>query len=527
MTKFPVGTIHIRTWMLAGALVLTLYLIYAPSFTTDYLMADEVAHIGMKRDVSTASRFSFISLGRGLFGVYSSLVYRFVGFDPMRVQLVRFLNFASLATIAVVLFYFFLRQVHDAWLAFWIVLFLYSQPAVLVLMGYSVQIVSNSQPAMWLSLTAFYVYFYAFGEKKKWKWVKYGITLTLFLAAMQSTQTYAFFAMVPLTVLVLTEWEVRKSEIGVFFLIALFSFVISAVLYRATLTYVGHTGYKMAEQGFGALVTAPGSVAVKAVNPLGYWSAFTMWSYPFPFHYTQPLGKLKEYLALGFLFTWVVIIVSAVITEVRADPSVNKIQVTQKWLGMLVCLGFGALWMVADSPLVIIEHRPHMTLTFVGVVIFAAAYALRVLASRYSVLRGLVFRSGAVLFVIFVAVGAQSGFLRGVVDNYADQLDFIRTELADMPKSGSGRIVVVLPDEEIRLREPCGKHMGNGTMGRWHETRKGRYRYALATMGVEPDSKEIVFVTERPIDVQEDEVVVDWMKYVAARRHRASYLRER
>ena len=40
----------------------------------------------------------------------------------------------------------------------------------------------------------------------------------------------------------------------------------------------------------------------------------------------------------------------------------------------------------------------------------------------------------------------------------------------------------------------------------------------LAAIGVEPESKKITFVTDRPQEIPQDSVLIDWQKYIAARQ---------
>jgi hypothetical protein len=135
-----------------------------------------------------------------------------------------------------------------------------------------------------------------------------------------------------------------------------------------------------------------------------------------------------------------------------------------------------------------------------------------------------------VLIVLFMAAGAQAGFLRGVVDIRADHLDFIRTELSTKPFSEYSKIVVVLPDhyyDYICVTEPCGQWVGNQSEAGFHATLAGKYRYALATMGANPDAKNILFKAEPHAPLSANEVVVDWRKYIAAKDNHFQYLVQR
>src|SRR5215475_8263339 len=160
--KVPVGArLSKSPWTHGVALLVALYLIYSPVFLTDYLMNDEWYAVGIRFGLRTSAKNAFFAYGRALFGVYSTLVYRFAGYDPFRIQFVRFVNFASLAAMALVLFFFLYRLSNSSRLSGLAILFLFSQPPFQGAMAYSFHLISNSQPAMWLSLLAFYVYFYA------------------------------------------------------------------------------------------------------------------------------------------------------------------------------------------------------------------------------------------------------------------------------------------------------------------------------------------------------------------------------
>jgi len=125
-----------------------------------------------------------------------------------------------------------------------------------------------------------------------------------------------------------------------------------------------------------------------------------------------------------------------------------------------VCLGFGALIIIADDPLKVIDHRPHITMTFVGVCIFMGAYALQVLSSSYRIFRTAFLKGLGILLVVLTAFGAQSGLQRGIVDLRQDELDFIRTELSAKSPKEYKKIVVVLPSSNLCITEPCNKWFG-------------------------------------------------------------------
>ena len=191
-------------------------------------------------------------------------------------------------------------------------------------MGYSLQLISNSQPSMWLSLLAFYLHFYFFPKRKIRPWLAYGTTFFIFMAAMQSTQTYAYFCMVPLSFLVLTEANRSKGQIHIFFAIALTSFILSILLFKISSEISQREVYGLGARGMEALTISPLKILYKALNPKAYWSAFKLWTYPFPFHYTLPMGSLKKYIAAGAMVVWLGLAVSAFVKELSTCHKEEK-----------------------------------------------------------------------------------------------------------------------------------------------------------------------------------------------------------
>ena len=242
---------------------------------------------------------------------------------------------------------------------------------------------------------------------------------------------------------------------------------------------------------------------------------------PFPFHSTPPLGTLKLVAAYCVMVMWVALIAWACIAELRDHTHEQRREILFKWFSVLVCLGFGAIFIVADSPLLTKEPRPHMALTFVGVVIVAAAYSLRVLSEKYRLLRSRISRAFGICLVAMVAFGAQAGLIRGYVNNRAEQLDFVRAELIAAEPSFYRSVIVVLPDERSCISEPCGQWTGAAVDWLVVKGKTGGYRYALATLGIPPESKMITIVHQRPDVTPNDAVVIDWQKYASARRRLA------
>jgi hypothetical protein len=402
--------------------------------------------------------------------------------------------------------------------SFLVVLFLFSQPSFQGAMAYSLQLISNTQPAMWLSLLAFYLQFYLDGKVSR----PFRITAVflLLILAMQSTQTYAFFSMVPLTYLTLCDWKNQRRKIFEFLVLATVVILVSSLAYGVGLHYwhlLGRQGYRLGEEAVNAGVQHPAQVLLHAADPRQYWNAFEIWNYPFPFHRTPPLGAVKILLA-GFIMTgWATIVFWALFIEIQDRARQERRDILLKWLAVLMYMGFGAIFIVADSPLASTEHRPHVVITFAGVAIFSAAYSLRVLAAKYPSMNGKLPQCLSIFFVVMIAFGAQAGLLRGYVNNRMEQLDFIRTELRAEDPANYQNIIVVLPEWSDCVTEPCGPWAGHVTQGQWHLTRAEAYRYALATIGVAPESKSITFTQEKPQEIPPASIIIDWEKYVSVR----------
>jgi len=513
----PERSFYQRAWLPAMGLAGTLYLMYSSVFLTDYLMNDEWQLIGSRSSLVQSAREAFFFWGRGLFGIYCTLVYRFVGYDPFRVQIIRFVNFASLVTIALLLFLFLAKKARNVWLSFFVILFLYSTGSLQEAMAYSLQLISNMQPAMWLSLAAFYIYF-CVDERRLAKPLRLGASFLFLIAAMQSTQTFAFFAMVPLTYIALSDWKNQRRKIIEFIVVAVLVLIVSTLTYKVALNYLhthGRQGYPLAEGSIDTAGQHPLEVLFHAVNPFAYWSAFEIWSYPFPFHFVPPIKNWRIGTAMCVMGSWTLLLLGTIIIEAREGTIQERIEVFGKWLAVFVCIGLDAVFIVADSPLATIEHRPHMVLTFAGIAIFAAAYCLQVIAARYPALGGKLFKTAGILFVAIVAMGAQAGTLRGYVDNRMQLLNFIRTEVMSKDPSSYRNIIVVVPDSGP---EPRGVWRGHPIQRQMHMTREGAYRYVLAAMGIEPESKKITFVSDKPGEIPADSLLIDWQKYVAARQ---------
>ena len=504
------------------ALLVLLFFMYSSTFLTDYLMRDEWTDIGNKTRVIPAMRWSYNTYGRGLFGLYQKWVYDFVGFDTARIEIVRFLNLLSLALVAAYLLQFLQARTKHRALGFFTVLFFLSQPAFQVLMGYSLQLIANTLPAIWLSLLAFHLYFQVFERFRLPEALQAIIVFVILALAMQSTQTYAFFAVIPLAVLALSDWKANRRKIIPFLSLAVAVLLLSTIVYKISLGYLhaaGGQGYKLGEEGLSALSNNPLSVALTALNPLAYWSAFKVWTFPYPFEHVPPLGEsAQQALGIAVMVVWMGLIAGAVLTELKTSAPEDRKATVQKWLAVVVCFALAAVFVVADSPTAVIDHRPHVLLTFSGLVCVTGAYALGVLGSRVPALGNRLAGVAGALVVLMVALGAQSGTLRNLVQSHRAQIDYVRSALVSKDPNRYRNVVIVLPSlPDVCPAEPCGPWYGETLPDPTHAREPAGYQYALATVGANPNKKKLIFVQERPVAVPEDAVLIDWDAYLLKR----------
>jgi hypothetical protein len=271
----------------------------------------------------------------------------------LRVQIVRFVNFVALALIAVVLHCRASASLKNSFLALVAVLFLFATPPFEALMGYSLQLISSSLPSIYLSMLAFCIHFREPSPGTAPNRMRPALVFLLLILAMQSTQTYALFALIPASLLALFDWQGSKSRLIPFIGICALAMGSSIALYGVGVKYfhsLGGLGYRPGEESLGALLTHPGRLLLRSINPFTYWSAFAFWSYPFPFSHVPPLKDTKHLLALVAECAWGILLLAAIWVELRRTPADQKGTVVEKWFFVLASIGFGALFIMADSP---------------------------------------------------------------------------------------------------------------------------------------------------------------------------------
>lgn len=518
-------------WLFAIALSIMLYLMYSSTFLTDYLMRDEWEFVGGNQwyDLQPFVTTFFYRSGRALFPVFQKLVLAFTEYDAHRIQIVRFINFASITLIAVLLLNFLQSQVKNKVIAFFTILFFFSQTSFQVLMGYSFELICGSLPSMWLSLLAFYLYFYIFPPKKIPVYMQMGIAFILLMLAMQSTQTYAYFSLIPMAYLALSDWKNNKIKVIQFLGISVLTFIASGLIYKFSFDYLvvrGMTTYDVGKQGIDALSNQTLNVILLAINPRTYWSAFKLWTFPFPFHNMSPISNLtQKIISFGLMFIWLGMIFTAIWIEIKNTLKQERKEIFLKWFMVAICFGLAATFIIADSPLVIIDHRPHLLLVFLGLVIFTSIYSFEIISPQIPFLLSARFNVVIGFLVLMTAFGAQAGTLRNIVNIHMKQLDFIRVQLLTQDPVTYKSIIVLLPVEnQICITEPCGPWVGEHIENKGHLARESAYQYALSTLGIDPISKQIIFVEKASeINLQENVIVIDWNIYTISQQMYAEH----
>ncbi|MHC4453792.1 MAG: hypothetical protein ACYSWS_03755, partial [Planctomycetota bacterium] len=297
-------------------LVISLYFMYSSTFTTDYLMNDEWAFPG--KDISLFQNIKSygIKYGRPLYGFYHWAVFEFAEDSPTKIQLVRFINWAGIAGIAITLYLFLQSQNKKPVFSFFVVLFYFALLPWQGLTGYSLITFCITLPVIFFSLSAFFLHFYLLKDKRMGKWIA---TFILILLAMQSAQHNAFFAVIPLSYLALTDWDRNKSDIISFLVICGLVFILSTIAYKIGGDYlqsIGRSGYKKGEVGISSLLDNPVTIVVNALNPLFYWSIFKFWSFPFPFHSIPRIPETtRQIMASALMIVWIAALLGTFILE--------------------------------------------------------------------------------------------------------------------------------------------------------------------------------------------------------------------
>jgi hypothetical protein len=153
-------------------------------------------------------------------------------------------------------------------------------------------------------------------------------------------------------------------------------------------------------------------------------------------------------------------------------------------------------------------------------VFMTGGYALSVLLSRSALLRSRAAGIAGAVLVLLIALGAQSGTLRNLVDNQKQQVDYVRAVLRSKDRARYRSVIIVVPSlADVCTAEPCGPWIGETTLDPVHAREPAGYQYILSTVGVNPNKKKLTFADRRPATIPEDAVLIDWNYYLLSRTH--------
>ncbi|MGD1904103.1 MAG: hypothetical protein ACFB9N_17900 [Geitlerinemataceae cyanobacterium] len=500
-------------------------------------MNDEMIWLG--RDLGPRFKHHFLAYGRVLFGLYHSIVYDFVEYSVRKIQFVRLINFVGVSGLAVLLLWHLRKMLAHKILAVFAVLFFFAQPIFQGILAYSLQIISNFQPAAWLSLLAFWIHFFSpisQAQSKTASITKVLLVAFVLILSLQSTQTYSFVFAIPLSIGALCKPEKFSFKSSSIFLGTAFSCLLfSTALYKVS-TSMTDLGYSKGRQLM-SLSEKPVDAILNFFNPVTYSSAFRVWNYPVLFNNLESVPKTgKSIVAVLVLLVFVATIAIGIRTHlqrVNRNGGDALKEVVLPWILAAACLSFGALFIFAESPFKPTDVRPHMTITFVGVCLMMFVFSLDILLQHWSTKferernRSVAIVAGF-LCVSFVLLGAQSNALRNLVEVHADALDFVRLELLSK-RPQDYQVVQVVQAKSMCVSEPCEPWMGQQINAKWnkkaYKTEAG-YRYAMASLRIKPNGKRIEYLDERPAEIASDAVVIDWQRYLETKKRYKQYLRK-
>jgi hypothetical protein len=508
-------SVKVPSWITFVVLFAALFLMYSSSFTTDYLMNDELALIGQKADPMQMAIQDFYRFGRPVWGFFRTLIFNFSEYNPIRVQHMRFVNFFLISLFGLGLTYFFWDRSKNVIFTFFVVVFFMSQLPIQALNGYSL-IMLGYHFSILLSFSSFILYFYILENKNISLWVEgLGIFILLVLA-MFTFQGFANFCMIPLSFYILFSKKLESKKIFRFYGLIFLSFLFSILIFTTATQNSSYGTYHLVRTSLFSLNNNPLEIAVNGLNPLTYWSAFKIWTFPYPFHHLAPMGKLKIIISIVLMALWVFLLAAAFFIELTKTVNGRKKYAVQKWSLIILCIFFSGIFILADSPNSIVNHRAHLLLPLNGVVIFTAAYSLKTLSSKYKILKKKALLGLSITLIILSAFGAQRGLSQGIVDIKQNQMNFIRAELSQKNPDEFNKVIVFIPkDFKIEnIREPSDYWFGHILPHPKRLALRNIYIYALHTLGIEIYTKKIKFVHQRPESLAANELLIDWSKYL-------------
>jgi hypothetical protein len=478
-------------------------------------MNDELALIGQEADPLQAAISDFYRFGRPIWGFFRTLIFNFSEFNPVRIQHMRFVNFFLISIFGLGLTYFFWDCSKNIIFAFFVVLFFMSQLSIQALNGYSLIMVGYHFSIL-LSFSAFILYFYILENKNISLWVEGLAIFILLVLAMNTFQGFASFCMIPLSFYILFSNKLESKRIFRFYGLVFVSFLFSILIFTAATQNSPYGTYHLVKTSLFSLNNDPLKILLNALNPMTYWSAFKVWTFPYPFHHLAPMGKLKITISTVLMALWVLLLAAAFFIELIKTVNGRKKHVVQKWGSIILCIFISGIFILADSTNSIANHRAHLLLPLNGVIIFTAAYSLKTLSSEYKILKKKALLGLSIILIILSAFGAQRGLAQGIVDLRQNQLNFIRMELSQKNPDEFNKVIVFIPNNFIikTIREPSDYWFGHILPHPKRLALRNIYIYSLHTLGIEICTKEINFVNKRPESLAENELLIDWSKYL-------------
>jgi hypothetical protein len=430
--------------------LLFLYLLYSAPLHTVYYFADESAYLTEDHNYSSPKEFfnRSLRLGRPITLFAYWMMDRLVHQQPNGLQLIRFFQF--LASYASGLFFFYLlrRMNLSPGKSFFLVLFIWSQPALQCFHVYCM--LSPYFLGVCSSYFAFLLICKFTLPGSFLNSLNFIIAVVLLLIASLIFQASPFCGLAPLAFYVLSatheNWiQIRKKSI---------LFIIAVVVSMTTFT----VGYKLLVEVSGVSVAMNSEHTLELLKGLSivkYRPLFDFTNYLGPFewwNYLYPVPNLSSWL---FLFStlccliWLTAFLCAFYFEGR---TANQSFVIQKYFIVLASIALSFLPVIADRfsgrEHVYIACSPALFLVF----FYAASQCAQYLFPNKNVRSSIKFV--AVLFIVLVAAGAQANVYRGVVLPNAKLYSFVKSEIIRQLSPEISRILVINAQRTC-LREPC------------------------------------------------------------------------
>lgn len=498
------------------------FIIYKDCFLKEFFVGDELARFGRDYGLLHEIESHAMRFGRPLAGLFRGLIYNFVGFDTVRIALVRFFNFFALMILSLSLFYH-IKSVSDrVWPACVISLAFAVQTNVQGLVAYGMQILMLT-PALWFSFLSYFIYAGISGEKK-FSLLRLLLSGFLLLLAFATHQGMAFGGLIPLSAALLFGSAEKNRKAFIYLLLLGTCFFISALIFSLIAHYVSAKGYEVYHLG-GKLINAvkakPYTVLLNALNPLHYHSAFELWNYPAFLKVPAIAYDTKRKIEYVVMLAAGLIVLAAMTKELRGSSSVKA--TWSKYVLLVFLFAASAVPLVMASPLNLNRHKPSISIPLSSVILITLIYALCVLLQKRTGWTRRILAGLAGIFLLWQVLGAQAAIRTSFVGVKERELNFIRERLTSRDGDAYDRIVTVYPADNFCPLEPCGFWRGlvfQPVNARFNgkNQRRGIYAYILAKEGIALSTKELIYLNKSPEDLREKDLLLDWNEYVRRER---------